>query len=70
MASEYVRELCMAEFNRFWLERVKDLKPTAGYPGDARSILGCDQASREEDGAIQAAGLAEEVGGFSRQTNL
>jgi hypothetical protein len=35
MASKYVRELCMAEFNRFWLERVNGLKPTAGYPGDA-----------------------------------
>ncbi len=35
MASKYVRELCMAEFNRFWLEQVPGLKPTAGYPGDA-----------------------------------
>lgn len=35
MASKYVRELCMAEFNRYWLERVPGLKPTAGYPGDA-----------------------------------
>jgi ribonuclease HII len=35
MASKYVRELCMAEFNRFWLERVPGLRRTAGYPGDA-----------------------------------
>ncbi len=35
MASKYLRELCMAEFNRFWLEQVPGLKPTAGYPGDA-----------------------------------
>jgi hypothetical protein len=35
MVSKYVRELCMGEFNRFWLERVTGLKPTAGYPGDS-----------------------------------
>jgi hypothetical protein len=35
MASKYVRELCMAEFNRFWIEQVPGLRPTAGYPGDA-----------------------------------
>src|SRR5262245_24615311 len=35
MASKYLRELLMGEFNRFWLERVPGLKPTAGYPGDA-----------------------------------
>jgi hypothetical protein len=35
MASKYIREMCMAEFNRYWLERVPGLKPTAGYPGDA-----------------------------------
>jgi ribonuclease HII len=35
MASKYVRELCMAEFNRFWLGCLPGVKPTAGYPGDA-----------------------------------
>jgi ribonuclease HII len=35
MLSKYVRERLMAEFNRFWLERVPGLKPTAGYPADA-----------------------------------
>ena len=35
MVSKYVRELMMAEFNRFWQAQVQDLKPTAGYPGDA-----------------------------------
>jgi hypothetical protein len=25
----------MGEFNRFWLEHVPGLKPTAGYPTDA-----------------------------------
>ena len=35
MASKYLRELLMLEFNRFWQSHVADLKPTAGYPGDA-----------------------------------
>jgi len=39
MASKYLREVLMLEFNRFWQEHVPDLKPTAGYPGDAARFL-------------------------------
>ncbi len=39
MASKYLRELLMLEFNRFWREHVPDLKPTAGYPVDAVRFL-------------------------------
>jgi ribonuclease HII len=35
MVSKYLREVLMREFNQFWQARVPDLKPTAGYPGDA-----------------------------------
>jgi ribonuclease HII len=35
MASKYLRELLMLEFNRFWQRHVPGLRPTAGYPGDA-----------------------------------
>jgi ribonuclease HII len=35
MVSKYLREVLMSEFNRFWLQHVPGLKPTAGYPGDA-----------------------------------
>lgn len=35
MVSKYLREVLMLEFNRFWQTHVPDLKPTAGYPGDA-----------------------------------
>ncbi len=35
MASKYLRELFMLEFNAFWQQHVADLKPTAGYPTDA-----------------------------------
>jgi hypothetical protein len=36
MLSKYLREILMEQFNAFWIERVSGLKPTAGYPGDAR----------------------------------
>lgn len=36
MVSKYVREVAMRQFNRWWNARVPDLKPTAGYPEDAR----------------------------------
>jgi len=36
MAAKYVRELAMMAFNRFWCRQVPDLRPTAGYPVDAR----------------------------------
>jgi hypothetical protein len=35
MASKYLREVCMIEFNRFWLSHLPGLTPTAGYPNDA-----------------------------------
>lgn len=39
MLSKYVRELHMTLFNRYWRERMTDLKPTAGYALDARRFL-------------------------------
>jgi ribonuclease HII len=39
MTAKYVRELCMKQFNAFWSKHVPDLKPTAGYPGDARRFF-------------------------------
>lgn len=48
MASKYLREALMREFNRFWLEQAPGLKPTAGYPGDALRFLdGIRQAIRK-----------------------
>jgi ribonuclease HII len=35
MVCKYLREVLMGEFNRFWLEKVPGLQPTAGYPGDS-----------------------------------
>ena len=36
MVCKYVRELGMELFNRFWQSHVDDLKPTKGYPQDAK----------------------------------
>ncbi len=39
VVAKYLREACMAAFNRFWQGRRPDLKPTAGYPSDAKRFL-------------------------------
>jgi ribonuclease HII len=36
MTAKYLRERLMASINDFWKEHVVDLKPTAGYPNDAK----------------------------------
>ena len=36
MTAKYLRELAMRAFNEFWCARVPGLRPTAGYPVDAR----------------------------------
>lgn len=36
MTAKYVRELAMAQFNRFWRRHIDGLKPTQGYPVDAQ----------------------------------
>jgi hypothetical protein len=36
MVSKYLRELAMRAFNEYWIGRITDLKPTAGYPVDAQ----------------------------------
>lgn len=36
MTAKYVREVLMHQFNRFWIARRPGLKPTQGYPVDAR----------------------------------
>jgi len=36
MVSKYLREVSMNVFNEFWLRHLPGLRPTAGYPEDAR----------------------------------
>ena len=55
MAAKYLREVCMRQFNAFWAKHVPGLKPTAGYPGDARRFY---DAIRD---AMARLGIPEEV---------
>ena len=36
MVSKYVREVFMEAWNQFWVDQLPDLKPTKGYPLDAK----------------------------------
>jgi hypothetical protein len=36
MVCKYLREVCMRQFNRFWAGHVPGIRPTAGYPLDAK----------------------------------
>jgi hypothetical protein len=55
MVSKYVRERLMEDFNRFWLERTPGLKPTAGYPGDAKRFYDAIRPTAERLGIAEAA---------------
>src|SRR3989304_7045439 len=39
MFSKYIRELFIKLFNAFWQEKMPGLRPTAGYPLDAKRVL-------------------------------
>src|SRR5205085_11536981 len=54
MASKYLRELLMREFNRFWQAHVPGLKPTAGYPTDAARFLEAIRPTAERLGITEA----------------
>ncbi|MCA9064375.1 MAG: hypothetical protein KDA96_14995, partial [Planctomycetaceae bacterium] len=36
MVSKYLREVLMDQFNAFWIRHLPDLRPTRGYPADAK----------------------------------
>src|ERR1019366_5618022 len=55
MVSKYLRERLMEEFNRFWLEQTPGLKPTAGYPSDARRFYDAIRPAAERLGIAEAA---------------
>jgi hypothetical protein len=39
MIAKLARELSMFRLNRYWLAKAPEVKPTAGYYGDARRWL-------------------------------
>lgn len=50
MASKYLRELAMKAFNTFWARHVPGLKPTAGYPTDAKRFKADIEATQQRLG--------------------
>jgi hypothetical protein len=46
MTAKYLRELAMRSFNSFWQRHVPELKPTAGYYGDAQRFFDDIAAAR------------------------
>ncbi len=48
MVAKYLRELAMMAFNRFWQQHLPGLKPTAGYPADARRFFEQIDATRQQ----------------------
>ncbi len=55
MASKYLREAAMRAFNHYWCQQVPDLRPTAGYPQDAKRFkdaIGPMQAALGFDDAL------------------
>ncbi len=53
MLAKYLREVLMEQFNRFWRQYERDLRPTAGYYQDAKRFL------RDIAPLTQQAGLQE-----------
>ncbi|MFN8706319.1 MAG: hypothetical protein ACK50J_06520, partial [Planctomyces sp.] len=47
MVSKYIREVLMVRLNAFWQNQVPDLKPTKGYPLDAKRFR--DQIATEAE---------------------
>ncbi|MDR1613743.1 MAG: hypothetical protein LBT97_13315 [Planctomycetota bacterium] len=54
MAAKYARELAMAAFNRWFCERIPGIRPTAGYPLDAKRWLS------EADSFFTESGIARD----------
>lgn len=53
MLCKYLREVCMAQFNRFWAKHVPGLEPTAGYPVDAKRYYTAIQPTMEKLGLTE-----------------
>ncbi len=54
MVSKYLREMAMDALNAFWGRRIPGLKPTAGYPVDARRFLREIGSQKEQLGIADA----------------
>jgi ribonuclease HII len=48
MVSKYVREVYMKLWNQFWLQHLPSLKPTKGYPQDAKRFMADIESVRDQ----------------------
>ena len=55
MVSKYLRELIMLRFNEYWTGRMPELRPTRGYPVDAKRF------HAEVAGLLSELGISEDV---------
>ena len=54
MVSKYVREIFMHVWNEFWQDHVDDLKPTKGYPVDAKRFMSEIESARAKLGIARS----------------
>ena len=55
MVSKYIRELIMLRFNDYWTEQMPELRPTRGYPVDAKRF------DAEVAGLLSELGISKDV---------
>lgn len=53
--AKYLRELLLRPFNRYFAERVSGLRPTAGYPEDAKRFIDDVEQALGPDGGLERA---------------
>lgn len=53
--AKYLRELVLRALNRYFIERIPDLRPTAGYPEDAARFIQHVEAALGPDGGLERA---------------
>lgn len=53
--AKYLRELIVHSLNRYFCERIPNLRPTAGYPEDARRFIQHVEAALGPDGGLERA---------------
>jgi ribonuclease HII len=53
--AKYLRELLVRAFNRHFVERIPNLRPTAGYPEDAARFIQDVEAALGPDGGLERA---------------
>lgn len=59
--AKYLRELIMRSLNRYFAAKVPELRPTAGYPEDARRFIADVEAALGPDGGLERAAWVRSI---------